>query len=88
MAKKIKPVLKVYKKKFLDFMMDSDGVDTSAIKRALNKKGSFTLEDIVKNCGYIPSDAIKSPVAKGMMTEDYGKGDFEVDPADFTVKFV
>jgi len=86
---KKKTVLKVYKNKFINFMLDQDdGFTTSDIKKLLKKKGSFTLEDIVKDCGYIPSDVIKSKVSKKMMSEDYGNGDFEVEPSDFTIKFV
>ena len=88
MAKKLKPVLKVSKDGFIDFMMDDDGLDTRAVKKALKKKGSLTLEDLVKDCGYIKSDIIHSKVDKKMMAEDFGDGDFEVDPADFTIQFV
>ncbi len=90
MAKKEKPILKVSKKGFVNFMMDDDGVEIGTIKRALNKKGVFSLEDIVKNCGYIPSRYIKSKVPDNLKSVTYDeKGkDFEVTPSDFSIVFV
>lgn len=90
MAKKEKPILKVSKKGFVNFMMDDDGVEIGTIKKELNKKGVFTLEDIVKNCGYIPSGLIKSKVPDNLKSVTYDeKGKtFEVQPSDFNIIFV
>jgi hypothetical protein len=90
MAKKVKPILKVSKSGFVDFMMDDDGVEIGTIKKSLKKKGSFDLNDIVKNCGYIPSNIIKSKVPdnlKAVTYDEKGKG-FEVSPEDFQIEFV
>ena len=89
MAKKVKPTLKVDKGEFLNFMFE-DGVDDSHIKRVLKKKGNFALEDLVKICGYIPSDMIKNPevVTKKFIVYGFCDSTFEVDPSDFTIQFV
>ena len=82
-----KPVLKVNTAEFVNFMTDEDGTDMQEIAKKLIKKGSFTLDDLVETCGYIPSRAIKSRVPKDLRDNEED-GEFEVNPKDFTVVLV
>jgi len=89
MAKKVKPVLKVDKNKFINTMCDENGVDMSDVAKFLKKKGSFTLEDLVSITGYISSNQIKDKksVPKELRDSEDEEG-FEVYPTNFQVVFV
>lgn len=87
--KVVKPVLVINKSKFIDFMLDGeDGIELSDIKQILKKKNSFNLKDMVKKCGYIPSDIIKNKIPKKLRLEVEGLKYFEVTPSEFNVIIV
>jgi hypothetical protein len=98
MASKKKPLLKVKMKEFVEFMFDtgdgSDGYDLDSDGRAekqLSTKGVFSLSvfDLMKECGYIPSRAIKdkNKVPKELRDNEEQWG-FEVNPNDFRIVYV
>jgi len=84
-----KPLLKVKTADFVEFMTDENGTDIQEIADKLIKKGSFTLEDLVETCGYIPSRVIKgkTKVPKDLRDNEED-GDFEVSPENFIVLLV
>jgi len=83
------PVLQIKTKEFVTFMTDDDGTDMRTIAKSLIKKGSFTIEELLEDCSYIPSRAIANikKIPKELRNGE-NDGDFEVYPDDFIVLFV
>lgn len=79
-------VLLVRKAGFVDFMTDENGIGMFTVAKKLIKKGSFTIEDLLKICAYIPSSIIKnkSKVPKQLQLNKVDNN-FEVFPENFIV---
>lgn len=87
MATKAKPILVVSKSKFIKFMMyDDDAINIETIKKHLKKKSNFSLEDMIKNCKYLPNDVIKNRVDYKLRDSD--EEYFEVNPKNFTIVLI
>jgi len=84
-----KPFLQVVTNKFIDFMTDENGTGMINIQKTLKKKGVFKVEDLLNECGYIPSQIIKNKrsVPKYLRDNEY-MGSFEVYPSNFIIIFV
>lgn len=81
-----KPVIHVNTKQFVEFMTDDNGTEMDEVAKILIKKGSYTVEDMLSNCGYIPSSIIKN---KNKVPKEFRDaeidGDFEVNPENCIV---
>lgn len=84
-----KPFLYVKKKAFIDFMTDENGTGMVSIIKKLHKNGKFTVEDLLEDCGYMPSSVIKNKnsVPKQLRDNEYNN-DFEINPENFVIILV
>lgn len=80
-------VLKLDKVGFVKFMTDEGARDiNNTFAQKLIKKGSFTIEDLLDDCAYIPSNIIKnkSKVPSNLQFQKVDN-EFEVNPRHFIV---
>lgn len=84
-----KPFLQIKTVPFVEFMTDENGIGMLSVANKLIKKGSFTLEDLVASCEYIPSHIIrgKTKIPKELRNNEV-IGEFEVSPNNFIVVLV
>jgi hypothetical protein len=84
-----KIVLQIKTKEFVKFMTDDNGTDITEVAKKLIKKGSFTVEDLLSTCGYIPSNCISNKTkVPNELRLDESYGEFEVYPENFIILFV
>ena len=98
MAKKSKPILKLDRKAFLDFIIgddDNGGLDQYDLLKTLKKKKVLTAEVLLEECQYIDtnSGAILNPKQipddlKQKEDNEDDESDFEVNIEDFKVVLV
>lgn len=87
---KVKPLIKVDRKKFIDWILDEEnGSSLGDIAKMIKKKRIISAADLMMRAGYIPSEFIKNrkDVPKELKDNVSGR-DFEVYPTDFIVELV
>ncbi len=85
----VKPLLKIAKNEFVEFILSPDGLTIDDVKIFLKKNGNFTLENAVKHTLYIPERMIKNKKSiPPELKEQNTDGTFQVNPDKFFVMFV
>lgn len=96
MSNKKKPILKLDRKAFLDFIIGNDddgGLDQYDLLKTLKEKKVLTAEILLEECQYIDTDSGAILNAKQIPddlkeVDENDKNDFEVNPEYFKVVFV
>ncbi len=89
--KQPKPILKVDRKRFIDWILDENGLTEHDLGKTIKRKGSVSAEDLMKQAGYLPSELLRNKTRVPDELKDNRSeidGDFEVYPEDFTVVFI